>query len=120
MAPIALIGNSRATVKALIVANDISGAHIERYRPIFRRYARLQQEKLKDSYGVGVTAEITYFGAPLFIAADDGIASEPKECCNPIAVVMRARALSRNEDPRRSSRSAARVARPSAISAMPR
>ena len=81
---------------------------------------RLKQEKFKDSYRVGVTTEITYFGAPLFIAGDDGIASEPTECCNPIAAVMRARALSRNEGPRRSSRSAAPMARLSAISAMPR
>jgi hypothetical protein len=41
-------------------------------------------------------AEVTYFVALPFVAADDGIAAgEPTECFNPIAVVMRAEALSR-------------------------
>jgi len=41
-------------------------------------------------------AEVTYFVALPFVAADDGIAAgEPTECLNPIAVVMRAEALSR-------------------------
>jgi hypothetical protein len=43
-------------------------------------------------------AEVTYHIALPFIAADDGIAAgEPTECFNPVAVVMRAEALSRNE-----------------------
>jgi hypothetical protein len=43
-------------------------------------------------------AEVTYFVALPFIATDDGIAAgEPNECLNPIAVVMRAEALSRKE-----------------------
>jgi hypothetical protein len=41
-------------------------------------------------------AEVTYFVALPFVAADDGIAAgEPTECFNPTAVVMRAEALSR-------------------------
>jgi hypothetical protein len=38
----------------------------------------------------------TYFVALPFVAADDGVAAgEPTECFNPVAVVMRAEALSR-------------------------
>jgi hypothetical protein len=41
-------------------------------------------------------AEVTYYVALPFVAADDGIAAgEPTECFNPTAVVMRAEALSR-------------------------
>jgi hypothetical protein len=41
-------------------------------------------------------AELTYFVALPFVATDEGIAAgEPTECFNPIAVVMRAEALSR-------------------------
>ena len=41
-------------------------------------------------------AEVTYYVALPFIANDDGIvAGEPTECFNPVAVVMRAEALSR-------------------------
>ena len=41
-------------------------------------------------------ADVTYFVALPFVAADDGIAAgEPTECFNPVAVVMRAEALSR-------------------------
>ena len=44
------------------------------------------------------TAEVTYYVALPFVAADDGIAAgEPTECFNPVAVVMRAEALSRKE-----------------------
>jgi hypothetical protein len=40
--------------------------------------------------------EVTYFVALPFVAADDVIAAgEPTECLNPVAVVMRAEALSR-------------------------
>lgn len=40
-------------------------------------------------------AEVTYFVALPFVAADDGVAAgEPTECFNPVAVVMRAEALS--------------------------
>lgn len=43
-------------------------------------------------------AEVTYFVALPFVATDDGIAAgEPTECFNPIAVVMRAEALSCKE-----------------------
>jgi hypothetical protein len=43
-------------------------------------------------------AEVTYFVALPFVAADDGIAAgEPIECFNPPAVVMKAEALSRKE-----------------------
>jgi hypothetical protein len=42
--------------------------------------------------------EITYFVALPFVSTDDGIAAgEPIECFNPVAVVMRAEALSRKE-----------------------
>jgi len=41
-------------------------------------------------------AEVTYFVALPFVAADDGVAAvEPTECFSPTAVVMRAEALSR-------------------------
>jgi hypothetical protein len=43
-------------------------------------------------------AEVTYYVALPFLASDDGIvADEPTECFNPVAVVMRAEALSRKE-----------------------
>jgi hypothetical protein len=43
-----------------------------------------------------VMTEVTYFVALPFIAAEDGIAAgEPTECFNPVALVMRAEALSR-------------------------
>jgi hypothetical protein len=43
-------------------------------------------------------AEVTYYVALADIAADDGIAAgEPTECFSPVAVVMRAEALSRKE-----------------------
>jgi hypothetical protein len=41
---------------------------------------------------------LTYFVALPFIAADNGVAAgEPTECFNPVAVIMRAEALSRKE-----------------------
>jgi hypothetical protein len=44
-------------------------------------------------------AEVTYFVALPFVATDDGIAAgEPIECLNPVAVVMRAEALSRRPE----------------------
>jgi hypothetical protein len=43
-------------------------------------------------------AEVTYYVALPFVAADDGVATgEPLECFNPNAAVMRAEALSRKE-----------------------
>ncbi|MHC2385685.1 hypothetical protein ACVMFA_002183 [Bradyrhizobium liaoningense] len=43
-------------------------------------------------------AEVTYYVALPFMAADDGVAAgEPLECFNPNAAVMRADALSRKE-----------------------
>ena len=43
-------------------------------------------------------AEVTYFVALLFVAADEGVApGEPVECFNPTAAVMRAEALSRKQ-----------------------
>jgi hypothetical protein len=45
-------------------------------------------------------AEVTYFVALPFIAADDDIAAgEPTECFSPTAVVMRTEALSRKPGP---------------------
>jgi hypothetical protein len=42
--------------------------------------------------------EVTYYDALPFVASDDGVAAgEPTECFNPVAVVMRAEALSRKE-----------------------
>jgi hypothetical protein len=44
-------------------------------------------------------AEVTYFVALPFIAGDDGVAvGEPTECLSPVAVVMRAEALSSKPD----------------------
>jgi hypothetical protein len=43
-------------------------------------------------------AEVIYFVALPFVATDDGIApGDPIECFNPIAIVIRAEALSRKE-----------------------
>ena len=43
-------------------------------------------------------AEVTYYVALPFVAADHGVAAgEPLECFNPNAAVMRAEALSRKE-----------------------
>jgi hypothetical protein len=43
-------------------------------------------------------AQVTYFVALPFVAADDGVApGEPVECFSPNAAVMRADALSRKE-----------------------
>jgi hypothetical protein len=43
-------------------------------------------------------SEVTYFVALPFVATDDGIAAgEPTECFNPVAVVIRAEALSRKD-----------------------
>ena len=43
-------------------------------------------------------AQVAYFVALPFVAADDGIAAgEPTECFNPVAAVRRAEALSRQE-----------------------
>jgi hypothetical protein len=38
-----------------------------------------------------------YYVALPFVATDDGVAGEPMECFNPVAVVMRSEALSRKE-----------------------
>jgi hypothetical protein len=47
---------------------------------------------------MNIMAEVTYFVALPFVAADDGIApGEPVECFNPNAAVMRADALSRKQ-----------------------
>jgi len=41
-------------------------------------------------------ADVTYFVALPFVAADDGIApGEPTECFNPVAAIRRAEALAR-------------------------
>jgi hypothetical protein len=66
-------------------------------------------------------AEVTYYVALPFVAADDGIAAgEPTECFNPNAAVMRAEELSRKEGLLGRSHSAARVILLRVISAMPR
>jgi hypothetical protein len=54
--------------------------------------------------------EVTYYVALPFVLADGGIAaSEPTEYFNPVAVVMRAEALSCKEGTSAPSRSTARV-----------
>lgn len=66
-------------------------------------------------------AEVTYFVALPFVAADDGIAAgEPTECFNPNAAAMRAEALSRKEGHVGAVALAAAVTLLVAISAMPR
>jgi hypothetical protein len=66
-------------------------------------------------------AEVTYYVALPFVAADDGIAAgEPTECFNPNAAVMRAEALSRKEVTSAQSPLAAPVTLPPAISATPK
>lgn len=43
-------------------------------------------------------SEVTYYVALPFVAPEHGIAAgEPTECCNPVAVVMRAEVLLRKE-----------------------
>jgi hypothetical protein len=50
-------------------------------------------------------AGVTYYVALPFVASDDGVAAgEPTECFNPVAVVMRAEALSRKEGQHRRGR----------------
>jgi len=68
---------------------------------------------------VGVSqTDVTYFVALPFVATDDGIAAgEPTECFHPIAVVMRAEALSRKEGHVARSRLAELAIQPRAISA---
>jgi hypothetical protein len=52
----------------------------------------------KHSAVGGAMAEVTYHVALPFVAGEDGVAAgEPTECSNPVAVVMRADALSRKE-----------------------
>jgi hypothetical protein len=64
-------------------------------------------------------AEVTYFVALPFVAADDGIAAgEPTECFNPVAVVVRAYLAKKATSAQ--SPLAAPVTPPPAISAMPK
>ena len=69
-------------------------------------------------------AEVMYCVALPFVASDDGVAAgEPMECFNPIAVAIRAEALSRKEGHVGAvafSRTRVRVTLLRAISAMPR
>jgi hypothetical protein len=66
-------------------------------------------------------AEVTYYVALPFVAADDGVAAgEPVECFNPAAVVMRAEALSRRKELSARSRSAGPAIRRRGISGTPR
>ena len=53
---------------------------------------------MENIHRVIAVAEVTYFVALPFVAADDGVASgDPVECFNPVSVVMRAEALARIE-----------------------
>jgi hypothetical protein len=71
---------------------------------------------------VRAMAEVTYYVALPFIAADDGVtAGEPTECFNPNAAVLRAEVLSRKEGyVGERSHSAVLVIRLRAILVMPR
>jgi hypothetical protein len=72
--------------------------------PIFiglanKAYAKTQKQFSRVSVGrSGDMTEVTYYVALPFVASDDGVAAgEPTECFNPVAVVMRAEALSRGQ-----------------------
>ena len=81
-----------SSVPPLVLLSD-SGSQIRSVR------RALSGSWYVESHGVeSVNQMQRQFGVPFFIAADDGIAAgEPTECFNPIAVVMRAEALSRKE-----------------------
>ena len=75
--------------------------------PLGRRYltAQLTIEhieniicRVRSSSWSRAVAQVTYYVALPFVTADDGVAAgEPTECFNPVAVIMRAEALSRKE-----------------------
>jgi hypothetical protein len=66
-------------------------------------------------------AEVTYYVALPFVAADDGVAAgEPTECFNPSAVVMRAEAYRARKVMSARLRSAAAMILRRGNSAMPR
>jgi hypothetical protein len=88
-------GAMRSTIRALIVANEfLESEASELMKAVSHAYAR---GRFQTYSGYERTmGEVTYFVALPFVAADDGIAAgEPTECFNPVAVVMRAVALSR-------------------------
>jgi hypothetical protein len=73
-------------------------AHSSWSGPIDKGTNREHYWSVRSSCWSQAMAEITYYVALPFVAADDGVAAgEPLECFNPVAVVMRAEALSRKE-----------------------
>jgi hypothetical protein len=88
-------GDMRSTIRALIVANEYLETEVgELMRP--SPTPLCAGDFIPIPARSGTMAEVTYFVALPFVAADDGIAAgEPTECFNPVAVVMRAEALSR-------------------------
>jgi hypothetical protein len=73
-------------------------AHSSWSGQIDKRTYREHYSPVRSSSWSQAKAEVTYFVALPFIAADDGIAAgEPTECLNPNAAVMRAEALSRKD-----------------------
>ena len=66
--------------------------------PIDNRTYREHDWAVRSSTWSRAVAQVAYFVALPFVAADDGIAAgEPTECFNPVAAVRRAEALSRQE-----------------------
>jgi hypothetical protein len=83
-------GDMRSTIRALMVANDYLEFEVsELMKAVSHAYVR---GKFQTYSGQEQTmADVTYFVALPFVAADDGIAAgEPTECFNPTAVVLRA------------------------------
>jgi hypothetical protein len=95
-------GNAHDTVKALLVANEYLEAEVQELQAaVSSGYARSYRHgrfRTIPAEWSKAMAEVTYYVALPFVAADDGIAAgEPVECFNPAAVVMRAEALSHKE-----------------------
>jgi hypothetical protein len=88
-------GDMRSTVRALIVANDFLESEVsELMKAVSHAYLRGRFHTYSGEERT--MAEVTYFVALPFVAAEDGVAAgEPTECFNPTAVVIRAEALSR-------------------------
>jgi hypothetical protein len=91
--------NSNSSKPRLFVTKQPSAARV---RFTERRWwlaigKRVENEE-RTTIGAGAVAEVTYYVALPFVAANEGVAAgEPTECLNPNAAVMRAEALSRRE-----------------------
>src|SRR5229473_2698077 len=88
-------GDMRSTIRALIVAYDYLETEVgELMKAVSHAYTRGRFHTY-SGYERPM-AEVTYFVALTFLAAEDGVAAgEPTECFNPTAAVIRAEALSR-------------------------